>query len=360
MTDYYINGTGVISPQKTYDDQVFLSEITQYTDNVLTCVLPTFKDYINPFQLRRLSRMLRIGLAAAVIGLRQAKMQTPDAIITSTGCGFQDDTAKFVSEILTQNEQQLTPTYFMQSTYNALAGLIALYVRCKGYNNTHVGRGFAFESALDDAMLLLQERNAQNVLVGSFDEVSPVQYSQYVRKGYFKKESLSNLDLFAAKTSGTLQGEGAAFFILSSSPEPHTLCRLKNVRKVYKPTDYQELSNALDVFLKENQLEHSDIDVFINGVSGDVSRDQWNMAIREKYMESAPEVRFKHLTGEYATAASFALWLGATILKKQRIPDSVLVTPALRLEEMKTVLICNQFLARNYSFMLLERATKRM
>jgi 3-oxoacyl-[acyl-carrier-protein] synthase II len=109
--------------------------------------------------------------------------------------------------------------------------------------------------------------------------------------------------------------------------------------------------------LRENQLEHSDIDVFINGVSGDISRDQWNMAICRDYMESAVEVRFKHLTGEYTTAASFALWLGAMILKKQQIPDAVLVKPALRPKQMKTVLICNQFLARNYSFMLLESAT---
>ncbi|MBN1665079.1 MAG: beta-ketoacyl synthase chain length factor [Deltaproteobacteria bacterium] len=357
MNDFYINGAGVISPQKTYDDQTFLSEITEYADNVLTCVLPNFKDYIHPFQLRRLSRMLRIGLAAAVICLRQAQVQTPDAIITSTGSGFQDDTAKFLSEILTQDEQQLTPTFFMQSTYNAMAGLIALSVRCRGYNNTHVGRGFAFESALDDAMMLLHERNAQNVLVGSFDEVSPVQYNQYARMGYFKKESVCNLDLFDTQTSGTLQGEGTAFFVLSSAPEPHTLCRLRNVRMVYKPTDYRELANALDDYLSQNQLEHADIDVFINGISGDNARDHWNMAIRQDRMKSATEVRFKHLTGEYATASSFALWLGAMILKTQQIPDAVLVKPAVLPATMNTVLICNHFLSRNYSFMLLERAT---
>jgi 3-oxoacyl-[acyl-carrier-protein] synthase II len=354
MNDCYINGAGVISPQKTYDDQVFLSEISEYADNVLTCVLPNFKDYINPLQLRRLSRMLRMGLASAIICLRQAQVQTPDAIITATGYGFQDDTAKFLSEILTQDELQLTPTFFAQSTYNAMAGLIALSVRCKGYNTTYASKGFAFETALHDAILLLKEGEAHHVLVGSFDEASPVQYNQYLRAGYFKSERVNNLKLYDADTSGTLQGEGTAFFALSAFPQTQTMCRLRGIRMIYKPDDYGELASALDAFLRENNLSPRDIDVLVNGVSGDPVRDEWNKTIRRDYLEHAVELRFKHLTGEYATASSFAIWLGAMILKNRRIPEAVLMIPSSRSERMRTVLVCNHFLARNYSFMLLD------
>ena len=42
--DCHISGAGMISPQKTYDNDAFLSELTQYDNNVLTCVLPDFKD----------------------------------------------------------------------------------------------------------------------------------------------------------------------------------------------------------------------------------------------------------------------------------------------------------------------------
>jgi len=351
----YINGTGTLSPQKTCEEGDFLADVIPYDGNVLTCVLPDFKEYIHPMKLRRLSRILKMGLTAATICLRNAKMETPDAIITSTGYGLQDDIGKFLLEILRQEEQQLTPTYFMQSTYNAMAGLIALSVRCIGYNNTHVSRGFAFESALDDAMLLLQEREAQDVLVGAFDEVSPVLCSSYARKEYLKIESGSNLKLFDSKTAGTLLGEGVAFFLLSSSLQPHTLCRLKDVRMLYKPADYGELSKALVEFLRENFLEPSDIDVFINGAGGDVYRDSWNMAIRRDFLQSAVEVRFKHLTGEYATASSFGLWLGAGILNNRQIPDAVRMEPLSRRRPIKTILFCNHFLARNYTFMLMER-----
>ena len=122
---YYVHGLGIISPQKTFDNDLFLPEITAYENNSLKCITPDFKEYINPVQLRRLSRMLRIGLSAATICVRNSGNTEPDGIITATGYGFLDETAKFLNEILQLHERQLTPTFFMQSTYNALAGLVA-------------------------------------------------------------------------------------------------------------------------------------------------------------------------------------------------------------------------------------------
>jgi 3-oxoacyl-[acyl-carrier-protein] synthase II len=117
----FINGIGIITPQKTYDNDAFLTEITTYDHNVLLCQPPDFKTYINPIQLRRLSRMLRIGLTSSILCLRDAGVQIPDGIITATGYGFLEETEKFLREILERDEKQLTPTYFMQGTYNALS-----------------------------------------------------------------------------------------------------------------------------------------------------------------------------------------------------------------------------------------------
>jgi 3-oxoacyl-(acyl-carrier-protein) synthase len=299
--------------------------------------------------------MLRMGLSAATICLRDAQLKTPDAIITSTGNGFQEDMGKFLTEILEQDEQQLTPTYFMQSTHNALSGLIALSVKCTGYNNTYAGRGFAFETALHDAMMLLQEKEAKNVLVGSFDEAYHVQYNEYFRMGYLKTEKINSLQLFESNTEGTLQGEGVAFFMLSESVLPHSRCRLRNLLMVYKPAEYGTLSAELIDFLWANDLTPGDVDVRVNGVSGDVVKDQWYLALERDHFAHAAAVRFKHLTGEYATASSFALWLGAMILKNQTIPEAVLSSPAPLDHPLRTVLVCNHFFGRNYSFFLLTR-----
>src|SRR5687768_15094538 len=118
---YYINGLGILSPQKTYDNNDFLPDLVSYNNNALHSITPDFKEYINPIQLRRLSRMLRVGLTAAIICTRDSGITKPDGIITGTGYGFLNDTAKFVSEMLVQEEKHMTPTFFMQGTYNALA-----------------------------------------------------------------------------------------------------------------------------------------------------------------------------------------------------------------------------------------------
>lgn len=351
---YYINGIGIIAPQKTFDNGNFLTDISEYDHNVLTCQTPDFKAYINPVQLRRLSRMLRIGMTAATICLRDANINVPDGIITATGYGFLEETEKFLTELLERQENQLTPTYFMQGTYNALSGLVALSTKCRGYNNTYVSKGFAFENALQDSMMQLMELKSASFLVGAFDEAAVVQYKAGMRKNHYKVEHIRNLDLFGSKTMGTIQGEGSAFFIVSATPSGSTWCELTDLQIVYTPQDKDELLVALTSFLNTNKVSLAEIDVWINGISGDVEHDQLLVNLENSIFRQTPQVRFKHLCGEYCTAISFGLWLGASILKKQHIPEIVHM-PTTNVSKLNTILVVNQFLNRNYSFLLLKK-----
>lgn len=352
--DFHINGAGIISPQPTCIGGAFPSETIRYDGPVMTCILPDFKAYMNPFQMRRLSRMLRMGLAASVICLKDAGIETPDAIITATGYGFQENMGKFLTEILEQDEQQLTPTYFMQSTHNALSGLIALSLRCLGYNSTYAGKGYAFETALLDALMLLEEGEAHNVLVGSFDEVFHVLVREYTRMGYLKQGHVNSLRLFESRTEGTLQGEGVAFFLVSRLALPQSWCRVRPPRTVHGPVDDQTLTAALINFLTENGMTTEQVDVFVNGAGGDIFKDRWINDVQQNLFGHAAHVRFKHLTGEYATASSFALWLGALILKNQTIPEAVLAAQT-SIRHLQSVLVCNHFFGRRYAFFLLTK-----
>ena len=348
---YYINGIGLISPQRTFD-QEFLAEPLDYVDTSVRCVTPDFTSYINPAQLRRLSRMLRIGLSAAIICLRDAKNENPDGVITSTGYGFLVDTARFLTELLTQQEKQLTPTYFMQSTYNALGGLVALYVKCTGYNTTHVNKGFAFETALWDAMMHLQVDDSLHFLVGSYDEADSVLFAVNSKAGHYKLEPIRTLALFESTTTGTLQGEGAGFFFISARANEQTWCRIRDIRMMYKPTE-AELTAALHNFLRLNAMSVTDIDVVINGASGDVMHDQFINRLCDAIFNQAVQLKFKHLCGEYCTASSFAVWMGASVLKKQQIPSIARSNRSRIATPIKTVLIINQYMARNFTFVLL-------
>jgi len=351
---YFINGIGNISPQKTFDPDVFLTEITQYDKNVLTCVAPDFKAYINPIQMRRLSRMLRIGLSAATICLRDSKISIPDGIIVGTGYGFLDETAKFLRELLNQGEAQLTPTYFMQGTANALAGLVALTIKCMGYNNTYASKGFGFENALTDAMLQLNENASSNILIGAFEEAAEIQYNASIRASHFKTEFINNLSLFDTHTKGSIQGEGSAFFMLSGQPSSTTWCKLADMKLLYKP-DQTELQNAIDYFLADNNLNSGQIDLVINGVSGDVEHDVIMHSLISYLFEDVAQARFKHLCGEHTTATSFALWLGAMILKKQEVPAIVKVPSTKATAKLERILILNQYMSKSFTFILLNR-----
>jgi 3-oxoacyl-[acyl-carrier-protein] synthase II len=353
---YYINGLGIISPQRTFDNSFFLAEPISYAEHALKCVTPDFKEYINPIQLRRLSKMLRIGLSAATICVRDAKGADPDGIVTATGYGFLEETAKFLNEILHQNEKHLTPTFFMQSTYNALSGLVALSLKCKGYNNTYVNKGFAFETALYDIMMQLNAETSKSFLVGSYDETEIGQYKINLRVGHYKTEPLNSLELFDhASTPGSLQGEGSAFFFISGEHGLNSWCRLVDVKMLFKPATAGLLSKALQDFLMANAMSVQDIDVWINGASGDVKNDKLLTALSYSILRDTQEARFKHLCGEYCTASSFGVWLGASILKKQHVPEIAKFSKVENNNPIKTVLLINQYMGRNYSFILLQQ-----
>ena len=353
-SNYYINGIGILSPQKTFDNNEFLAEILAYHHNVLSCIVPDFKNYINPIQLRRLSRMLRIGLTAALICTKDSGNAKPDSIITGTGYGFLSDTAKFVSEMLSQEEKHLTPTFFMQGTYNALSGLVALTLKCNGYNNTYVNKGFSFETSLHDAMMHLNEKSASHILVGAYDEAGEVQYKVNSRVYHYKSEHINSVELFQHRTRGSVQGEGAAFFAISNERGINSWAVLKGIKMVYKPESIQSLLAELNNFLSKNNLSVNKIDLLLSGLSGDVENDKLLSNLTISTFGNTPEVRFKHLCGEYCTASAFGLWLAASILKKHQVPPAVLFNRHRIKSPIKTALLVNQYMGRNYSFILLQ------
>ena len=67
----YINGSGCISPQESFDNKSFLESIIEYDENFLQIIPPVYKEYIKPIELRRMSRIIRMGLTSALICLKR-------------------------------------------------------------------------------------------------------------------------------------------------------------------------------------------------------------------------------------------------------------------------------------------------
>lgn len=350
---YYIQGIGAVSPQPAGDQSVFLDEPVHYEENILKSVTPDFKQYINPVALRRMSRIIRIGMSAAKICMTDASLSMPDGIITGTGYGCADDTIRFLEEMLANNEQHLTPTHFTQSTYNALSGAIALSLKCNSYNTTYVHRAFSFESGVLDAIMQIADAPHKRILIGGFDETDPHHYAITKRVGYYKEETVRNFDLYQSNTVGTIQGEGAAFITLGAERTEHSYAAMEGVKTLFGIKSTEPLKNGISGFLAQQGLTAADIDLVISGRSGCVVNDKLLMEIEDGLLSAAAKSYYKHLVGEYSASSSFAAWLAARILREQRLPAALLSSgvPA----QIGRILYLNQYMGSEYSMMLFSR-----
>jgi len=250
----YIQATANISPQKTFGRVPFLTEPVEYTSTCLKSIEPDYTAFIDAKPLRRMSRIIKMGVAAAMECLQEGGEKNPGAIITGTAFGCLEDTGIFLTSITEQKEEMLQPTPFIQSTHNTVGAQIALILKCHEYNNTFVHRGFSFESALLDAFMLLQESEPTSVLAGSVDEITDISHAILTRFGLYKRVPASNLSLFTSESKGTIAGEGAAFFLLTSQPSANAYAQLEGVTTFYKPVDVIEIEQHILSFLSSRQI----------------------------------------------------------------------------------------------------------
>ncbi len=352
MAAAYINGIGNISPQPTFGDVPFLEEPQEIINNRLTCLEPEYSEWIDAKAMRRMSRVIRMGVAAAGLALKEAGLEKPDAIITGTAFGCLDDTGIFLTKMIDFKEQALNPTPFIQSTHNTIGSQVALLLQCQGYNQTYSHRAFSFENALLDALMMIQERQG-NILVGGVDEVTDISYDIINRFEVYKSQSGSNLKLFGSKSQGSIQGEGAAYFLLSNEKTKNAYARIIGTATFYKPSGEEEIHSKISDFLTSQNLDPTKIDLLLLGKNGDVNKDKAYDHVANEIFPSASTGTFKHLCGEYLTANAFALWLGAKILKEQRVPPSVFQKET-KGKALERILIYNQYFGNHHSLIALE------
>lgn len=348
----YINGIGLISPQHTVENSGFLTEVAEYTADYLKCIEPVYRNYIDPIQLRRMSRLIRMGISAAKISLQDAGLAMPDAIITGTGLGSVEDTEKILADISRQ-EQFLNPALFIQSTYNTISSQIAIQLKCHHYNSTYVHRTFSLESGLMDGLMQLQEATAGNILVGGIDEMTMNHLLMTRRIGLWKLNAVNNLKLLEENSNGALAGEGAAYFVIGNDPSPAAYARLLDASTIIRLNDRFDLGRSLKTFLSGNELEVSDIDLVVLGVNGDFHYDTQYYSFASEHFPEAATAWYKHLCGEYHTASGFGLYLAANILKHQIIPEVVKLR-GHSLQKIRNILIYNHFRNVNHAFILVQ------
>ncbi|HRO43292.1 MAG TPA: beta-ketoacyl synthase chain length factor [Flavipsychrobacter sp.] len=352
MKPVYILSSSAISPQHSFEPENFLHPVKSTDDGKLFVVDPDYRQFINPVAIRRMSRLIKMGIAAGMNALKLAGLEKPDAIITGTGLGSMTDMEHFLKDMINMNEEALNPTFFIQSTYNSVNGWIAVQSKCTSYNQTYVNRGFSLELSLLDAQLLLNEATEREVaLVGCFDELTDEYFIVKNKIGYWKKQLPQSRHLLKeSNTVGTIAGEGTSFFTLSNKAE-NSVCILHGVKMIQSPTS-AEISANISTFLQQHHVALQDIDLIITGMNGDTNFQPLYQAALEHTQPHTTIAAFKHLSGEYPTASGFALWLSAQLFSTQTIPEEIIYKRGAT-TDIRKILIINHYILNTASLMLL-------
>lgn len=297
-----------------------------------------YKQFIPLAASRRMGPILKRAVATTLCSLREAGVDNPNAIIFGTGLGCIDNTEKFLTAMIDNDETCLQPTFFINSTHNTIASQVATFIKCNGYNSTYAHLGISFESALMDAMMQMELGGISNAVVGGHDEMTPTYFKLFDKVSYWKAPL----------------GECAVSFVIGTSPSESTKCCLKNVDLVYS-RDMSEVKTRLSDFLSRNGLVLDDIDCVISGRNGDERHD----GVYDEFLSvfegsDVCECKYKHIFGESFTAPAFGLLVGAEFISRGNVSEAY-ISSGSKPQKINNILIVNCFQSKDWSFILISR-----
>ncbi|MBR4187101.1 MAG: beta-ketoacyl-[Bacteroidaceae bacterium] len=135
--------------------------------------LGELREFVTAGEARRMGKLMKAATITSMRALRQAGVERPDAIITATAYGMLETSERFLTDMVENGEEMLSPTLFMQSTHNTIGSALAIRLKCHGYNITYSQGADSFRWALCDAKRLIETGKAKTVLVGQHDEATP-------------------------------------------------------------------------------------------------------------------------------------------------------------------------------------------
>lgn len=352
MRAVYINSAACISVQDTLNENLFNNLKPENSTQILKAIEPNYKEFIPPAMSRRMSKSVKMSSVASTKALQEAGIEKPDAIIVGTGMGCSQDSEKFLKNVLENNEEFLTPTFFIQSTHNTVSGQIALGLQCHGYNFTYVNPSSSLEFSMLDAKLQINDGDAKTVLVGSTDEQTERTMELYKLSNSIKKEENLPVDYLNSKSEGVIWGEGSSFFVLGNEKTENSYAQLKDIQIINK-LKLNETKKFVEGFLAKNNLTNDDIDAVILGFSGDSKSDVYYQNASE-LLQNSSLLYYKHLSGDFNTASGFSTFMACQILKNQEIPEVMKINDAKK-ESIKNILLYNHFGGKDHSLVLLEK-----
>lgn len=353
MSAVYINSASCISVQDTLNENILQNLSPENSVQIIKAIEPNYKEFIPPAMIRRMSKTVKMSSVASHYALKDAGIEKPDAIIVGTGMGCSQDSEKFLKNVIDNHEEFLTPTFFIQSTHNTVAGQIALGLQCHAYNFTYVNTSSSLEFSFLDAKLQINDGEAENILVGSTDEQTDRTMELYQLNNTIKKEENLPVNYLNSDSKGVIWGEGASFFVVGKEKTENSFAKLTDIR-ITNQLNLNDTQDFIQDFLKQNNLSAQDIDAVILGFSGDGDSDVYYMKAMDLFSHSSL-LYYKHLSGEFNTASGFSTFIACHILKEQQVPEVMMIN-SVKKENVKNILLYNHLGGDDHSLVVLEKA----
>lgn len=253
---------------------------------------------LDPGLIRRLKQLPRMAMSLARQAVEEAR--PPSMVIMGTGWGALTETHDFLDRLYTTDEQFPSPTDFVGSVHNGPAGQVAIMLGATGANITTSGGDCSFEQALLAAELEVGHGDAALVL--GADEFQP-------RLSPLLEPSLS--------PNGVPAEGGGALHLSREHTDGSCLVRIPFLQGQADRNSIDALLHTLGGSTGLNR----DLVLLLVGIPA-AARERGEAQLQrliDLSQPSVPLVRYRDLTGEFASASALAAVLAASLLEKKKI-----------------------------------------
>jgi 3-oxoacyl-(acyl-carrier-protein) synthase len=297
--------------------------------------------YVQAGNIRPLDRTGRLALVGVELALADSgwsadlRRDRPLGLVLGTMFCSVKTIGEFDRRALQAGPGYVSPMDFSNTVLNAAAGQVAIWQKLRGVNSTIATGGTSGLHAIGYGSQLIQRSRADALLAGGAEEVCYESCYGFYRAGRLASangDPRPRVAPFDAHRTGTLMGEGAAFFVLESEESARArhatvLARVLGFGSSYDPdarssTTPTALAAAIRRAIADAGVTPEQIGVVVSSASGSPRLDAREAAgIASVLGPSVPVTAIKSMTGE-ALGASGALQVLTAIesLRSSRLP----------------------------------------
>ena len=335
-----VRGNSGIAPIRGFDTSKYVCNLGAEIDNFNP------KDFMEPRFYRRLSRQSRLAVAASIEAIKDSGLKITDqnsrriGVVFGTAFGSTEQTDGFFVSLLDHGPQAAEPILFPDTVPNAPASHVAMYHGLKGPNSTFCQNHLSGECALAYGIALLEQDQADVVLVGGVDELSSILFHSLASVRALKP--VQQLEILRPSQfptgKGFIAGEGATCLVLERAdfaerPEKKSYGTILSltltsgvVTQAHYELDGRSMVQGMWAALKEAKINVEEVGIIGLAANGVDELENAELAALEQIFghqwHQIPRLPLRYFVGEFGGAGLLSVAAILLSLTEGNIPPA--------------------------------------